>query len=123
MYKVKIIKSFSSAHYLPQYKGSCEALHGHNWKVEVVVSRQKLDNSGMVIDFRKLKKITGDVLAELDHSCLNDLDYFKNNPPSSEKIAQYIYEKISRQLPKDSKLHEVKVWETDNSGATYSNNK
>lgn len=123
MYKVKIIKSFSSAHYLPEYKGSCEALHGHNWKVEVVVAAKKLDSSGMVIDFRKLKKITEAAISELDHSCLNDLQYFKDNPPSSEKIAQYIYEKLSLQLPQNSRLHEIMVWETENSCAAYSNNK
>ncbi|MCF7916720.1 MAG: 6-carboxytetrahydropterin synthase QueD [Candidatus Omnitrophica bacterium] len=122
MYKVKIIKSFSSAHYLPEYRGSCEALHGHNWKVEVVVATKNLDSSGMVIDFRKLKKITEAVISELDHSCLNDLSYFKKNPPSSEKIAQYLYEKLSLQLPQNCKLHEVMVWETENSCATYSNN-
>jgi 6-pyruvoyltetrahydropterin/6-carboxytetrahydropterin synthase len=123
MYKVKILKSFSSAHYLAQYKGSCEALHGHNWKVEVVVESEKLNDLGMVIDFRELKKITSLVLAELDHKCLNDLEYFKVNNPSSEIIAQYIYEKINKQLPQNCQLDKIRVWETDNSCATYSNKK
>ncbi|MFO8052449.1 MAG: 6-carboxytetrahydropterin synthase QueD [Candidatus Omnitrophota bacterium] len=123
MYKVKIFKSFSSAHYLAQYKGSCESLHGHNWKVEVVVESEKLNGLGMVIDFRQLKKITGLVIEELDHKCLNDLEYFKVNTPSSEIIAQYIYEKINKQLPQNCQLDKVRVWETDNSCATYSNKK
>ncbi|MCF7873425.1 MAG: 6-carboxytetrahydropterin synthase QueD [Candidatus Omnitrophica bacterium] len=123
MYKVKIIKSFSSAHYLAQYKGSCESLHGHNWKVEVVVQSEELNDLGMVMDFRQLKKITVSIIEKLDHKCLNDLEYFKINTPSSEKIAQYIYEKVSQKLPQDCQLDEVKVWETDNSCATYSKKK
>lgn len=120
MYKVKIIKSFSSAHYLAQYKGSCESLHGHNWKVEVVVLSEKLDNLGMVIDFRKLKKITNLAIKRLDHKCLNDLEYFKANTPSSENIARYIYNEVSKKMPENCQLDKVRVWETDNSCASYS---
>ncbi len=120
MYKAKIIKSFSSAHYLPHYKGSCESLHGHNWKVEVEVCSKKLDRSGMVIDFRKLKKITGSVIERLDHQCLNDLDFFKEKAPSSETIAQYIFKEIEKQIPQSRHLERVKVWETETSSASYS---
>ena len=67
MHKVKVIADFSAAHFLRGYKGKCESLHGHNWKVEVVVSGSKLDSLGMVIDFSDLKKLTKAVLEELDH--------------------------------------------------------
>ncbi len=120
MYKVKIIKSFSSAHYLPNYKGSCESLHGHNWKVEVIASTKDIDSSGMVIDFRKLKQITASAIETLDHKCLNDLTYFKQNVPSSETIARYLFGQIEEQLPKERNLEEVRVWETENSCASYS---
>ncbi len=120
MYKVKITKSFSAAHYLPYYKGSCESLHGHNWKVEVVVSGEELDSSSMVIDFRKLKKITLSVIEKLDHKCLNELEFFNEKAPSSETIAFYIYEEIKQQLPKNRHLDEVKIWETESSSASYS---
>lgn len=120
MYRVKVIKSFSSAHYLPNYKGSCEALHGHNWKVEVVVSSECLSNSGMVFDFRKLKQIVTTALNELDHKCLNELDFFKSNPPSSETIACYIFNKIEKKIPEGRCLEKVEVWETETSSASYS---
>lgn len=120
MYKVKIIKSFSSAHYLPNYKGSCESLHGHNWKVEVTALSEDIDSSGMVIDFRKLKRITASAIKTLDHKCLNDLVYFKQNSPSSEVIARYLFDQIEKQLPKGKGLEEVRVWETENSCASYS---
>jgi len=129
MYKVKIISRFSAAHSLRNYKGKCEALHGHNWKAEVLVSSLKLDSSGMVMDFSGLKKITSNVLDELDHHHLNELDYFsakgeqsggKGHNPSSEEIAKYIFDKLKEEIAaRGCKLEEIRVWETDASCASY----
>ena len=120
MYKVKIIKEFSAAHFLGNYKGKCEALHGHNWKVEVLASNPKLNASGMVMDFSSLKKMTSNVLDELDHHHLNQLDYFKKHNPSSEEIAKYIFHKLKDEIrAKECKLEEVRVWETSTSCAVY----
>ena len=120
MYKVKIISQFSAAHSLDNYKGKCEALHGHNWKVEVLTSSLKLNSSGMVMDFSDLKKITSNVLEELDHHHLNELDYFKEHNPSSEEIAKYIFDKLKDKIAaKGCKLEEIRVWETDASCASY----
>jgi len=120
MYKVKIIRQFSAAHSLDNYKGKCEALHGHNWKVEVLASSLKLNSSGMVMDFSDLKKITSNVIEELDHRHLNELDYFKEHNPSSEEIAKYIFDKLKDEIAvKGCKLEEVRVWETDTSCAVY----
>jgi len=120
MYKAKIISHFSAAHSLGNYKGKCEALHGHNWKVEVSVLSNKLNFSGMVMDFSDLKKITSNVLEELDHYHLNELDYFKEHNPSSEEIAKYIFDKLKDEITvKGCKLEEVRVWETDSSCAVY----
>lgn len=125
MYKVKIISHFSAAHSLRNYKGKCEVLHGHNWKVEVLVLSDKLNFSGMVMDFSDLKKITSNVLEELDHHHLNELDYFsasggKGHNPSSEEIAKYIFDKLKKEIAaKGCKLEEVKVWETEASCAVY----
>jgi 6-pyruvoyltetrahydropterin/6-carboxytetrahydropterin synthase len=120
MYKIKIVTSFSAAHSLRNYKGKCESLHGHNWKVEVVVSSDQLNPPGMVMDFSELKKITGDVLENLDHKYLNDLEYFKTNNPSSEEIAKYLFISLEPQiLKKKCRLEEIRVWETENSCAIY----
>ena len=121
MHKVKIIRQFSAAHSLDNYKGKCEALHGHNWKVEVLASSLKLNSSGMVMDFSDLKKITSNVLEELDHHHLNELDYFKEHNPSSEEIAKYIFDKLKDEITaKGCKLEEIRVWETSTSCASYS---
>lgn len=120
MYKINITQYFSAAHFLRNYKGKCENLHGHNWKVEVAVSNENLDSSGMVMDFGDLKKLTSGVLEELDHHSLNDLSYFKEHNPSSEEIAMYIYSKLKKAiLDKGCQLEAVKVWETEGSCAVY----
>ena len=121
MYKVKIISHFSAAHFLRNYKGKCEALHGHNWRVEVLVSSSKLNSLGMVIDFSDLKKITSNVLEELDHHHLNELEYFIKQNPSSEEIAKYIYDKLKSEIVSEGcKLEKIRVWETETSCTTYS---
>jgi len=122
MYKIKIISNFSAAHFLRGYKGKCENLHGHNWKVEVIASRKKLDNLGMVMDFSDLKKLTLKTLNNLDHASLNDLSYFKQHNPSSEEIASYIFDNLKKVIAKNGcRLEEVRVWETDTSCACYTN--
>jgi 6-pyruvoyltetrahydropterin/6-carboxytetrahydropterin synthase len=119
MFTIKITSSFSSAHNLRGYKGKCEDLHGHNWRVDVSAVSEELDDIGMVADFKVLKEGLKTVLADLDHKYLNDLDYFKNFNPTSENIARYIYERLTEKKP-DLRFREVTVWETDTASATYS---
>lgn len=120
MYKIGVISHFSAAHSLRNYKGKCESLHGHNWKVELIVSSAKLNPCGMVIDFSELRSMLYSVLEHLDHKHLNDLDYFRENNPSSEEIARYIFINLEKRIAeKNCKLDEVRVWETENSHASY----
>lgn len=120
MYTIKVIANFSAAHFLRGYKGKCENLHGHNWKVEAIVLSEKLDDLGMVMDFGDLKAHLKNVLEELDHKLLNDLEYFKAFNPSSENICRYIFENLSKYIPiKLGKLQEIRVWETESSCASY----
>ena len=116
MYSLRVEGSFSSAHNLRGYKGKCEELHGHNWRVEVVVKSQELDKIGLVIDFKELKKKLKSVLEEMDHKYLNKFGYFKKANPTSENIAKYIYKKLSLKLPL---LSSVTVWENPTASATY----
>lgn len=114
MYNIKVEADFSAAHNLRGYKGKCEALHGHNWKVEVAVGATKLDKTGMVLDFTDLKQKLHRVLEKLDHRYLNNLPYFKKFNPTSENIAKYIYDNLRIQG-----LESVTVWESEKSAATY----
>ena len=120
MYEITIETSFSAAHQLRHYRGKCENLHGHNWKAAVSVVSDKLDKSGMVIDFQELKEITWSVLKKLDHKYLNDLPEFKKVNPTSENIAKFLYGKLKGTLEKRAvKLHRVKVWESEGSSVSF----
>jgi len=120
MYKLKIITDFDAAHQLRGYKGKCENIHGHNWKVEIEVISENLNEIGIAIDFKELKKISDEVVSELDHTFINEIPPFNQINPSSENIAKWIYLNLKSKLEKiPVKLFSVTVWESDNAGATY----
>lgn len=116
MYKVKVEANFSSAHNLRGYRGKCEELHGHNWKIEVTAASEKLDKAGMVLDFKILKSRLKKVLDELDHKYLNKINPFIKVNPTSENIAKYIFDKLKVNIPR---LKSVVVWENSASSAIY----
>lgn len=118
MYTLTVTAHFSAAHHLTGYPGECARLHGHNWKVEVEVQAEELNNLGMAIDFRRLKEATAQVLAQLDHQYLNELPPFANQNPTSEIIAAYIYHELEESL-KEVKLSRVRVWESETASVTY----
>jgi 6-pyruvoyltetrahydropterin/6-carboxytetrahydropterin synthase len=110
---------FAAAHSLRNFKGRCEALHGHNWRVEVVVRGENLDQAGLVMDFGELKALMRQVLDGLDHRYLNEVPPFDRLNPSSELIARYIYQEIARRLPPGVEMARVSAWESEDSRATY----
>ena len=125
MYEVRVEADFAAAHFLKDYHGKCENLHGHNYKVYAHVRGDKLDEGGMLLDFTELKGALRKVCGQLDHKNLNDYDYFLQNP-SAERIATYIAENILNDIPSLKKndtdnayLYAVDVFETDTSRARY----
>lgn len=121
MYKIKVVSTFSSAHSLRHYKGKCEALHGHNWRIEAVIASNVLDKCGMVIDFGIVKAFLREILDGLDHKHLNELEYFKTANPSSEEIARYIFNELKKRINvPGATVNSICVFETDTSCATYS---
>ena len=122
MFEVKVETHFSSAHHLLNYKGKCENVHGHNWKVEVTACGENLDKSNILVDFKVLKKELDEILNYLDHKDINTLPEFENESPSSEFMAKFIYEKINARIKNfsnEAKVSQVAVWETPTSRATY----
>jgi 6-pyruvoyltetrahydropterin/6-carboxytetrahydropterin synthase len=120
MYRLMIKTSFAAAHNLINYQGDCENLHGHNWRVEVVVAAKELDKAGLGIDFKILKKQTNSLLDEMDHKYLNDLTPFKNDSPSSENISRYLFERLSETLNNENiTVEKINVWESENACASY----
>jgi len=120
MYELKIDSGFSAAHNLREYEGNCERLHGHNWKVSVTLSAGKLNELGMVADFRDVKKVLKEILGDFDHRYLNEIKEFKKANPTTENIARIIYTRLSKKLPENVRVKSVTAWESDGCGATYS---
>ena len=119
-YEIKIITGFAAAHNLRNFKGKCEQLHGHNWKIEVVLRGEQLDSCELLVDFAEVKSETNKILDELDHGYLNDISFFQEHNPSSENIARYIFEKLEPKFEgKGIKVYSVSAWESENACATY----
>jgi 6-pyruvoyltetrahydropterin/6-carboxytetrahydropterin synthase len=120
MYHLTVHSHFAAAHNLINYKGDCENLHGHNWKVEVTVSARELNSAGLGIDFKTLKKETNRVLDQLDHKYLNELGPFLQDSPSSENIARFLFDQLGQSLDDQNvTVEKVTVWESDYACASY----
>jgi 6-pyruvoyltetrahydropterin/6-carboxytetrahydropterin synthase len=122
MSEVSVEQTFAAGHALRNYKGACENVHGHNFRVRVTIEGQKLDQTGLLVDFIDLKKSMGEIIARLDHVFLNDIAPFDVKNPSAENIAEYFHAELSRRLtanPVPIEIREVRIWETDIQSAAY----
>lgn len=120
IWTLSVTRDFSSSHQLRNYGGKCERMHGHNFGVEVSVEGERLDEKVQyLMDFKQLKNLTDDVLAELDHRHLNELEAFRDLNPSSENIAMHIFKQLAPRLPEHVRLASVSVSEKESSKATY----
>jgi len=121
MYQVFVEDHFDAAHYLPDYHGKCEKLHGHRFKVVARLEAVKLDDSGLAYDFAQLRQHLREVLARFDHTCLNEVPPLDKIGPSSENIAATVYETLQPRFASSSvKLVSVEVWESPAAGVSYS---
>ena len=120
MYELVVESEFSAAHRLRGYQGPCENLHGHNWRVEMVVEGENLNDLGMVMDFRELKRVLNETLDDFDHKFLNELPCFAEQNPTTENVARIVFEEFSRKLPVGIRVRNVTVWESTECGARYS---
>lgn len=118
MFTVRIEDSFAAAHFLARYHGKCERLHGHNYRVLVTAEGRELDAGGMLVDFGVLKAALKEVLAELDHTCLNDHPEFADGAPSAERIARFLHRRMEAAVPA-ARFSLVEVFETDVNRAAY----
>ena len=121
MFELKIVTHFAAAHQLLMVAKKCENLHGHNWKIEVCVKGEKLNNAGVLIDFGEFKAKLSDIIQRLDHKFLNELEPFHDGfPPSSENIALYIAEELQVSVNDPLvQVSRVTSWESENACATY----
>ena len=118
MFEVSVRDHIASAHQLHGYDGPCKDMHGHTWKVEIVVCGKDLDVVGLLADFKVLKAKLKEVIAPLDHVVLNDLPAFKGINPSTENLARHIYRALNTTFAPLCLKH-VQVWESDTASVTY----
>ena len=119
-YTLKILTDFASAHTLRNYPGACSRMHGHNWKVELEIEATQLNDIGIAIDFKQMKKATNEVCDRLDHQYLNDIEPFHKINPTAENIAAYLYSEIGKLINDDTvKVSMVTLWETERACVRY----
>lgn len=122
MYTITIDDHFSAAHSLRNYRGKCEELHGHNWKIKVTIAGKRLQE-GLLVDFTDLKRISSQIMSLLDHTHLNEkVPFFKKNNPTSENIARYLFFEFKKALTANRAIHvqKIEVWETERCMASFS---
>jgi len=120
MYEIAVESHFDAAHFLRGYRGKCEALHGHRFRVVARASAAKLDDAGMAYDFTEMKKHLNDILGKFDHTCLNDVPPFDEINPSSEHLATIIYNELRAKLSgAPISVSGIEVWESPQNCATY----
>jgi 6-pyruvoyltetrahydropterin/6-carboxytetrahydropterin synthase len=122
MFEVTVEQTFAAGHALRNYKGKCENLHGHNFKVQVRIEGQSLDETGMLVDFIDVKNLMRSVIDRLDHQFLNEVPPFDIKNPSAENIAEYFHSEMTGALRSAAvpiRISEVRIWETEIQSASY----
>ena len=122
MFEVSVEQTFAAGHALRNYKGKCENVHGHNFRVQVKIEGDRLDETGLLVDFIDVKNVMRGVIERLDHQFLNEVAPFDVKNPSAENIAEYFHQQMTTGLadtPVPVRITEVKVWETDIQSASY----
>ncbi|MDO8942275.1 MAG: 6-carboxytetrahydropterin synthase QueD [Desulfobacterales bacterium] len=120
MYELKVVTRFAAAHRLTMVGTKCENMHGHNWKIEVFLTGEKLDEAGVVMDFGDIKTRLREIVGRLDHQYLNELAMFQGRQPSSERIATYIAAELQQVIQHPAvRVSRVSAWESEDACATY----
>ena len=120
MFEISAEYSFAAGHALRGYKGKCENVHGHNYKVQVTVAGERLNSIGLLMDFVDLRAAIKTLVDRLDHRFLNELPPFDVLNPSAENMAKYFYDGLEPKVREQgNRVSEVKVWETDTTSATF----
>ena len=119
MYELVVEKTFAAAHFLRNFSGPCERLHGHNYRVQVYLRGETLNDTGMLVDFTDIKGALGRIVDRLDHQNLNDLEEFSRLSPSAENLARLFAEEMAANDFGRARVHRVEVWETPIQSATY----
>jgi len=120
VYQISVEQHFDAAHFLRGYRGKCEALHGHRYRVVVKIAASGVDDIGIAYDFTELKQHLSEVISRFDHTCLNDVPPFDQINPSAENIATTVYKELQLKLAgAPVSIAGVEVWESPQTGVIY----
>jgi len=120
MYELKVITRFAAAHRLTMVGAKCENMHGHNWKIEVVLNGDRLNAAGVLMDFGDIKALLREIIGRLDHQFLNELPIFEGRQPSSERIAAFVADQLQKALGTPGvRVSRVSAWESEDACATW----
>jgi 6-pyruvoyltetrahydropterin/6-carboxytetrahydropterin synthase len=139
MLQITKIFNFEMAHALYGYDGPCKDIHGHSYVLHVTVTTnytesEYLGGTGIILDFKELKRIIGDTLIQkYDHGLVLSKSYLKANPnfsvaenlvvwdfePSAENILLYFKNELDAVFPGEMRLVKLKLYETNNSFAEW----
>ena len=124
MFEVSAEQSFAAGHALRGYKGKCENVHGHNYRIRVTIEGEQLNSIGLLVDFVEMKRLMKEIIEYWDHKFINDLPPFDEINPTAENMAKWFFERMQEGLANGvaevpARIKEVKVWETDRNIATY----
>ncbi len=108
--KLGVSTDFSAAHSLPRHPGKCKNLHGHTYKVDVIVEGDKKEDTECVADFSEVKAVVEEVIELVDHKLLNEIISY----PTSENIALFLKEQLEKKLNDSNlrvSLYSLRIWE------------
>lgn len=120
MYTLSVESHFDAAHYLRGYNGPCAQLHGHCWHLVVRIRAEELDGVGIAVDFKRIKEVLKQATCELDHTCLNNHEYFQDLNPTAENLAKFLFDELSSKVADlGASVVEVEVWESEHCCVSY----
>ena len=121
MFEVTVQETFAAAHFLRGYEGTCNSIHGHNFRVQVIIEGERLNDIGMLVDFRDVKRLLRTVMESVDHKNLNEVPPFDaEKNPTTENLAEYFYNRMAPEIATSgARVREVRIWETDIQAASY----
>jgi 6-pyruvoyltetrahydropterin/6-carboxytetrahydropterin synthase len=112
--------TFAAAHSIRGHTGGCENLHGHNYRVRVLVEAERLDGLGMVVDFADLKALMAEILGPFDHRVINEIPPFDRTNTTAELLSEHVFRRMAERLDDDRvRVRRVEVWENDTSCARF----
>ncbi len=119
MFEIGIVEEFEAVLSLEGDFGLATRLHGHAYKVQVVVQGDTLDETGVLYDISKLRDGLKDILSHLHYQNLNELDEFRDLNPTVENVSKYIYERMDLALGGGVGGLKVTVWESATAFSSY----